>query len=244
MWKLRLLVRIFFTYGKRKFTFTCFFWVSSDIFQSTVQKKHDWKIHKSSQHPKTPKKNTGHWSSTRTSHDGHDPMFCRRGPWVFSNAQQTSGAPQSWELEKKWVGVVGWKKLIIEFFFLFLVVIDGVLCPFCFFFRCSRCSCSCCYSCCRCPCPSSCSISFLMMLTATATTTSFQQLVPLVFFSSFRKFTEFLNGNNILGVCWLKICSLRHLMTTTSLGGLRCRWVIKGFDRLQHPLESDIARSI
>lgn len=32
------------------------------------------------------------------------------------------------------MGVVGWKKLIIEFFFLFLVVIDGVLCPFCFFF--------------------------------------------------------------------------------------------------------------
>ena len=120
MWKLRLLVRIFFTYGKRRFTFTCFFLSFFRHFPKSCTKKHDWKIHKSSQHLKTPeKKNTGHWSSTRTSHDGHDPMFCRRGPWVFSNARQTLGAPQSWELEKKWVGIVGWKKLIIEFFFFF-----------------------------------------------------------------------------------------------------------------------------
>lgn len=244
MWKLRLLVRIFFTYGKRKFTFTCFFWVSSDIFQSTVQKKHDWKIHKSSQHPKTPKKkhrtlvlNTNipwwPWSN----------VLQERSLGVFKCTADV-GSPSELGAGKKVSGCRGLEKAYYWVFFLFLVVIDGVLCPFCFFFRCSRCSCSCCYSCCRCPCPSSCSISFLMMLTATATTTSFQQLVPLVFFSSFRKFTEFLNGNNILGVCWLKICSLRHLMTTTSLGGLRCRWVIKGFDRLQHPLESDIARSI
>lgn len=149
----------------------------------------------------------------------------------------------SWK-KSEWVSWVG-KSLLLSFFFFFylLLTVFCVLSVF-FLFRCSRCSCSCCYSCCRCPCPSSCSISFLMMLTAAATTTSFQQLVPLVFFSSFRKFTEFLNGNNILRVCWLKICILRHLMTTTSLGGLRCRWVIKGFDRLQHPLESDIARSI
>ena len=64
---------------------------------------------KSISHPNTPKHRKKKTQDIGFSHSPimFDPMFCRRGPWVFSNAQQTSGAPQSWELEKKVSGYRG-----------------------------------------------------------------------------------------------------------------------------------------
>lgn len=134
MWKLRLLVRFFFTYGKRRFTFTCFFWVSSDIFQSTVQKKHDWKIHKSSQHLKTPgKKHRTLVLNTNIPWWPWSNVLQERSLGVFKCTADV-GSPSELGAGKKVSGYRGLEKAYYWVFFSFSICYWRCFVSFLFFF--------------------------------------------------------------------------------------------------------------